>query len=76
MTRGIIVGVIAYVVMMIGIVGMINDVHAQRGGIVGRCNAPCVVQFGAKMHEDQFCIDYRGNGTLRVWRDNDAECGR
>jgi len=74
MIRAIVVGVIAYVVMMIGIVGMIND--AQSRGDIARCHAPCVVRFGGAMHEDQFCIDYRGNGTLRVWRDNDAECGR
>ena len=38
------------------------------------CNAPCVVYFGENMYEDQFCIDYRGNGTLRVWRDNTGRC--
>lgn len=42
--------------------------------VAHNCVAPCVVTFRQPMREDMFCIDYRGNGTLRVWRDADTEC--
>jgi hypothetical protein len=32
------------------------------------CTAPCVVHFKGQMAEDNFKIDYRGDGTLRVWK--------
>lgn len=49
-----------------------NVTHDSRAN--GSCVSPCVVSFGDNMEEDQFCIDYRGDGTLYVWRDNDTRC--
>lgn len=45
-------------------------IEAQRHS----CFAPCVVKFGARMHEDQFDFDYRGDGTLFVWRCRGVAC--
>lgn len=40
-----------------------------------RCIAPCVVVFTTPdVQEDEVCWDFRGNGTIRVWRDDDADC--
>lgn len=36
------------------------------------CNAPCVIKFEQPMHEDQFCIDYRGDGTLKTWKEDEG----
>lgn len=37
------------------------------------CDAPCTVVFSDDMHEDEFQIDYTGEG-LRVWREK-RRCG-
>lgn len=65
------------VIIAFGVVVLFNMPDANSARNVhpkNWCNAPCVIYFGERMHEDQFCIDYRGNGTLRVWRDNDTVC--
>lgn len=53
-----------------GIAALTDQRHEQS------CTAPCVVEFGPNMHEDEFCLDYRGDGTLRVWRQHVDECDR
>lgn len=59
--------------VLAAVVISVDDSDARRKPTTW-CNAPCIVYFGQNMHEDQFCIDYRGNGTLKVWRDNDTVC--
>lgn len=33
------------------------------------CKAPCVIVFDQPMAEDNFKLDYRPGGTLKVWKE-------
>lgn len=39
----------------------------KRNGRGHSCDAPCVVNFNQPMAEDMFWIDYRGDGSVRVY---------
>lgn len=60
--------ILMVVLLLVGTVAVVTR-PAESKSRPHHCNAPCVVHFGPDMHEDEFRIDYRGNGTLRVWKE-------
>jgi hypothetical protein len=47
---------------------LVAAIAFSSSGHDGSCSAPCTVHFAQPMQEDEFSIDYRPGGTLRVER--------